>query len=256
MDYKGLESKIIQSIETFSVLGKVKEILDRGFVLCHINNNLSSGILLTGINPSFNPKHGVWPGKLDPQDVINGKGRFWTKKIKQFGDVWAQISYLDLFPVRESKQEEGFEKTFKSAYALRGALLEITQEEVERLAPKLIVHANRGSMYYWGIKPKNKFGHDPNNWEDPWMGYKVERVSFRDDMPSCMKDYNRLERFPLYKIVGFIDSEKRINHRTIKTTSLGYIMEYVMEYREQKDMDTLYKPEDWKKILEWIESHK
>ena len=71
-----------------------------------------------------------------------------------------------------------------------------------------------------------------------------------------MKDYNRLERFPLYKIVGFIDSEKRINHRTIKTTSLGYIMEYVMEYREQKDMDTLYKPEDWKKILEWIESHK
>ena len=265
MDYKGLESKIIQSIETFSVLGKVKEILDRGFVLCHINNNLSSGILLTGINPSFNPKHGVWPGKLDPQDVINGKGRFWTKKIKQFGDVWAQISYLDLFPVRESKQEEGFEKTFKSAYALRGALLEITQEEVERLAPKLIVHANRGSMYYWGIKKNTPAGDDANDYEHPWMGYKVKRVvkdisKFNSKehlveikkLPDCMTE-ERLKKFPLYMIVGYIDNSERINYKRKSTSLEGcFLMEYVMEYRDKKDLDKIYKATEWAEIWKWI----
>lgn len=261
MDYKGLESKIIQSIEKFSVLGKVKEILDRGFVLCHINNNLSSGILLTGINPSFNPKHGVWPGKLDPQDVINGKGRFWTKKIKQFGDVWAQISYLDLFPIRESKQEEGFEKTFKSAYALRGALLEITQEEVERLAPKLIVHANRGSMYYWGIKKNTPAGDDANDYEHPWMGYKVKRVTLETypDLPPCMLEYDRLSLFPLYEIVGFVDSDKRINHIERQETNLKFIMEYVMDDRHPNYKGKLYQQkegkEEWAEIWKWVKKH-
>ena len=32
-------------------------------------------------------------------------------------------------------------------------------------------------------------------------------------------------------------------------------MEYVMEYREDKDKKTLYKSEDSKEILEWIVEH-
>ena len=82
------------------------------------------------------------------------------------------------------------------------------------------------------------------------MGYKVERVEMSDDMPPCMKEHGRLERFPLYRVVGFIDSENRIKYP--KETRLNYIMEYVMEYREEKDRVTLYEPEDWEYILNWI----
>ena len=230
------------------------EILERGFCRCHIDSNQKSGLLLTGINPSFNPKKGVYPNEVHEPDVQNPSGRYWLKKVSQFGeDLWPSMSYMDLFPIRESKQEGGFEKTFRNANRFRADLLKITQDEIERLAPKLVVHANRASMYYWGIKQKTRFGEDPHNYKDPWMGYKVERVGFCDGMPQCMKEYDRLKRFPLYKVIGFIDSEERINKdKYPKATSLNYIMEYVMEYREEKDRVTLYEPEDWEKILKWI----
>ena len=227
------------------------EILEKGFCRCHIDSNQKSGLLLTGINPSFNPEDGVWPNEVQDFDVQKPSGRYWLKKASQFGDMWPQMAYMDLFPIRETSQEGGFEKSFRNANRFRADLLKIAQEEIETLAPKLIVHANRASMYYWGIKPKTRFGEDPHNYLDPWMGYKVERVEMSDDMPPCMKEHGRLERFPLYKVVGFIDSENRIKYP--KETRLNYIMEYVMEYREQKDKDTLYKPKDWEYILNWIQ---
>lgn len=226
------------------------EILERGFCRCYIDSNQKSGLLLTGINPSFNPEDRVWPNEVHDFDVQKPSGRYWLKKKKQFGDMWPQMAYMDLFPIRETSQEGRFEKTFRNANRFRADLLKIAQDEIERLAPKLVVHANRASMYYWGIKPKTRFGEDPHNYKDPWMGYKVERVEMSDDMPQCMKEHGRLERFPLYKVVGFIDSENRIKYP--KETRLNYIMEYVMEYREEKDRVTLYEPEDWEKILKWI----
>ena len=224
-------------------------ILERGFCRCHIDSNQSASLLLTGINPSFKPKDEVWPEEIRDFNVQTPSDRYWLKKIEQFGEMWPQMAYMDLFPIRETSQKGIFEKSFRNANRFRADLLKITQDEIERLAPKLVVHANRASMYYWGIKPKTRFGEDPHNYKDPWMGYKVERVEMSDSMPQCMKDYGRLERFPFYKVVGFIDSENRIN---TKETSLSYIMEYVMEYREKKDIDTLYEPEDWEKILKWI----
>ena len=226
------------------------EILERGFCRCHIDSNQKSGLLLTGINPSFIPKEGVWPNEVRDPDVQEPSGRYWLKKASQFGDMWPQMAYMDLFPIRETSQGGGFEKTFRNANRFRADLLKIAQAEIEQLAPKLIVHANRASMYYWGIKPKTRFGEDPHNYKNPWMGYKVERVEMSDDMPPCMKEHGRLERFPLSKVVGFIDRENRIKYP--KETRLNYIMEYVMEYREEKDRVTLYEPEDWEYILNWI----
>lgn len=227
-------------------------ILERGFCRCHIDSNQSASLLLTGINPSFKPKDEVWPEEIRDFNVQAPSGRYWLKKIKQFGEMWPQMAYMDLFPIRETSQKGIFEKTFRNANRFRADLLKIAQEEIETLAPKLIVHANRASMYYWGIKPKTRFGEDPHNYLDPWMGYKVERVEMSDDMPPCMKEHGRLERFPLYKVVGFIDSENRIKYP--KETRLNYIMEYVMEYREKKDRDTLYESKDWEYILNWIQN--
>ena len=252
-----IQKCVSEAMERGELQADAIDILKRGFARCHINSNQGSTLLLTGINPSFIPKHGEWLGEVVDFPVQNPSGRYWLNKVSQFGEgLWPSMSYMDLFPIRESKQEGGFEKTFRNANRFRGELLKITQDEVESLAPRLIVHANRASMYYWGIKPKTKFGQDANNYIDPWMGYKVERVGFCDGMPQCMKEYDRLKRFPLYKVIGFIDSEERINKdKYPKATSLNYIMEYVMEYREDKDKKTLYKSEDWKEILEWIVEH-
>ena len=224
---------------------EIKEILLRGYVCCD-NDEVGENviILLTGINPSFSPKD-----KIEPYTFQTAKGRFWTRKSSQFGELKSSMAYLDLFPIRETHQNKGFEKAFKERNDIRARFLEYTQQAIEDMAPKLIVHANRDSMYYWGIR---KYGRG-NDTENPWMGYDVERIT-RDnapDLPECCTE-ERLKRYPLYKINGFISSDKRINNEKLRKTNLSYIMEYVMEYRKPELKKFLYTPEDWKEIEEYF----
>lgn len=155
--------------------------------------------------------------------------------------------------MRETNQNT-FERVFKQENIFRGRLLEISQKHIEELAPKLIVHANRDSMYYWGIN-KNADGEKVqyNNTQDPWMGYKVERVNKDDRLPKCFLENGRYERFPFYKITGMIHSNNRINQDIIQTRLEGsYIIEYVMEYRSKEDKGTLFSDKEWEKIWEWV----
>ena len=229
---------------------EIKEILLRGYVCCD-NDEVGENviILLTGINPSFSPKDKKWPHEVRDYTFQTAEGRYWAKKRSQFGELLPYMAYLDLFPIRESHQDKGFEKAFKEANNIRAQFLEFTQMAIEDMAPKLIVHANRDSMYYWGIR---KYGCG-NDTENPWMGYDVERIT-RDnapDLPECCTE-ERLRRFPLYRINGFVSSEKRINREKLQKTSLSYIMEYVMEYRDSEHKKFLYTPEDWKEIKEYF----
>lgn len=247
-------------------------ILARGFWCCE--NKIQKGkILLTGVNPSYDGKHygsdfistGSF-AELAPKDKKNG---FWKKKEKQFGKLWNDdvMSYLDLFPIRESNQRH-FEKSFdkdEHLRALRGKILEVTQDAIEAMAPRLIVHANRQSMYYWGVKPAQEADVDANDYEHPWMGYKVKRVvkdlskfSSKEHLveikklPDCMTE-ERLKKFPLYKIIGYIDNSERINYKRKSTSLEGcFLMEYVMEYRNKEDRDKMYKAAEWAEIWERV----
>ncbi len=97
------------------------------------------------------------------------------------------------------------------------------------------------------------------------MGYKVKRVvkdisKFNSKehlveikkLPDCMTE-ERLKKFPLYKIIGYIDNSERINYKRKSTSLEGcFLMEYVMEYRKKEDLDKMYKDTEWAKIWEWV----
>ena len=247
MDKKTLCEKYLKS--TIEYLHAF-DILSRGLVACD-NDSLTvkSPFLLTGINPSFPASAAKHPGQVDlfvfakalESDRSIGH---WGKKKKQFGDIYKEMAYLDLFPIRETDQVL-FEKTFQNMISLRRDLLEITQEAIEEMSPRLIVHANRGSMYYWGVDEHN-----------PWKGYKLTPVGINTypDLPLCMKSFDRMKRFPLYRIDGFVDSPKRINQERFSKTALEgcFLMEYVMEYRKKEEQETLYTPKEWEEIWAWV----
>lgn len=219
--------------------------LARGFWSCE-NNNHNGKILLTGINPSYDGRF------IDPEKMIEktpfellarlDKPRgFWKRKEKQFGELWNNdtMSYLDLFPIRESDQAF-FERAFEKLSDVRGAMLEVTQDAIEELRPKLIIHANHSSMYYWGI-----------NENTPWMGYKLERVD--SDIPQ----FFNTDLFPLFIITGLVDHKERINNKRQNTNLVGsFLMSYVMDDRNNKYKGKLYSQKEWKDIWAWVVDHK
>lgn len=245
--------------------------LARGFWTCE-NKDIKGRILLTGINPSYNGLpfdsekmiESTPFAQLVPCEKRNG---FWHNKAKQFGNLWKDdiMSYLDLFPIRESDQSL-FEIAFKELADLRRTVLEVTQVEIESMKPKLIVHANKNSIYYWGIKKDTPIEEDAIDKENPWMGYMVKRVTEKDypKLPECLKKYNRLELFPLYEIVGFQENEKRINQKDYPESSSlegSFLMEYVMDGRNKKYNGKLYQekengPKEWTEIWNWVKDLK
>ncbi len=230
------------------------DILKRGYVTCDNSNAEEFPFLLMGVNPSFPPRSPVYPGQVaDPAFNFYAATKkpdmdYWREKGEWFGDLCEKMAYLDLFPIRESDQNL-FEKTFFNLASLRRDLLEITQDAIEEMKPRLIVHANRQSFYYWGLFPKT-----------PWMGYDLKRVTLEEypDLPPCCKEHNRLNRYPIYVINGFISSKERINQdqHPINTNLKGtFIIHYVMRYRNEKYKKYLYESKDWVKILEWVKKH-
>lgn len=267
MDNKTLTQRIIKEAPSPIALS----ILLRGFVTCDNYRDIPPQmvLLLTGINPSFDPydhsrnewglQKGLWPGETRSFKITEDlQGPFWNNKRRDFNEVWDDIAYLDLFPIRETDQSL-FENAFKDLTEIRSKFLSITQDAIEEMHPRLIVHANKDSMYYWGIKKNTPIGEMANDEVNPWMGYRVRRVTpeVYPDIHECMRLDNRLELFPLYEIVGFVDSENRINRQRFKKTTLegSFLMEYVMDGRNKKYAGKLYKPKEWKDIWSWVKKH-
>ena len=253
--YKNMDNKIMNRLildRTEKELEK-NQLLRRGFVTCNNDQvQFESPCLLSGINPSF--KKGTEHESVIKTFVFaeaiedpNNKGNsYWGKKRKQYGRIYKEMAYLDLFPIRESRQPV-FEKVFRESIKLRRDLLEISQQAIEELHPRLIIHANRASLYYWGLVP-----------DDPWMGYEFKRVNpdFYLKFPKCMTP-ERLDLFPFYEITGFNKDSKRINQKSFphNTALQGcFFMEYVMEYRKKEDRQKMYSAEEWEEIWSWVKS--
>lgn len=168
---------------------ELEDILKRGFWLCI--GNKGGGILLSGVNPSFDGKE-----KAEPIPFHDCSGRYWNlwKRNLAFYDA----GYIDLFPLRVTKQKHEFEKYVP--LKLKAEILRVTQRELERLKPQLIIHANKSSAFYYGTKP-----------DAPWMGYDLERV----ELPRRLG-----EKGTLYRINGLLNDNRRINYGDDNKTKL------------------------------------
>lgn len=219
-----------------TLLGQYKEVLERkefqaenaeyGHMLCVPSDNPKGKILFTGINPSL--------GKGGEQDNVPFKlfsGNFWKPVIDLAGNLVNDIAYIDLFPLRKTKQDK-FEQL---GLDFKGRILEVTQKEIERLEPKLIVVLNASSKHYWG--------------PEGWMGYSFEESSFEPV-------HGKL----LYKITGFNpDCKNRINPGLTKSHLKGtYIYFYRMlssRYEMNLSIADRLSHKDIENLWSWVKKH-
>ncbi len=160
-----------------------------GVTMCCANP--IGGILITGINPSFNPQ---FPngGYYTLKEAMLNRKSYWRNKREQIiGEdddysLMEKTAYLDLFPYSESSQKKFQNEIDKNIKHFQVSVLEITLSEIERLRPRLIIAANKQTSYYWGIKK-----------DSAWLGYNLQVVD-KSRLPDRLKEKD----IKLYQIVG------------------------------------------------------
>ncbi|CDN32355.1 hypothetical protein BN938_2283 [Mucinivorans hirudinis] len=162
-----MKEKIREVIDKFKTQNQqeteIIQVLNRG--VFYVKNNPEEEILVVGINPSYNTKEASSNEKIcSSLKDTNESTPYWKRTKQMLGNFLPKAAYLDLFPLFFSKQED-FERLFQTNLPLMGQLLAITQEEIERLAPRLIIVQNKRAQCYWG---RNK--------NSVWMGYEFEKI--------------------------------------------------------------------------------
>ena len=208
----------------------VTAVLKRGFWTCW-GNNKDVDVLVTGINPSFTGKqHEPFPafaGTLEATEWSHFypsfrecSGNHWNPILKIVANQFRvnqpheeKAAYLDLFPLRVTSQKD----IDKIPRELRANLLRVTQKEIEYLSPRLIVHLNRSSWFYWGI-----------DIEYPWMGYDLEKIE------------NYTGKGELYRICGMQNTDSKILPLT-KTNLEGSLL---LLYKHQTPRGRLLPEEE------------
>ncbi len=230
------------------------DFVSRGVTMCCANP--VGGILITGINPSFNPKC-PYGGYYTFRDAIQDVKSYWKNKREQiFGNDNSMIemiektAYLDLFPYSESIQNKFQDEIGKNVKSFQVSVLEITLSEIERLRPKLIIAANKQTSYYWGIKK-----------DSTWLGYNLQVVD-KSKLPDCLlgKDIK------LYQIVGktgYKDADDRIGQDKYPATKGGksnllgaYFIDYALydNRHKKKYPERILKPSIIKKLYNIVEN--
>jgi len=207
-----------------------------GVTMCCANP--IGGILITGINPSFNPQ---FPngGYYTLKEAMLNRKSYWRNKREQIiGEdddysLMEKTAYLDLFPYSESSQKKFQNEIDKNIKHFQVSVLEITLSEIERLRPRLIIAANKQTSYYWGIKK-----------DSTWLGYDLQIVE-KSQMPECLNGKD----IKLYRIVGdtgFKNADDRIGQDRYPTTNLlgAYFIDYALyDNRHQEKYPTrILKP--------------
>ena len=212
---------------------KITEILERGLYYCNNDTVLTDNILvLCGINPSGDGKNkGNIIDSYCPFKYAKDQGRsdYWEKKHNQFGGkdsdlVQNHIAYFDLLPLINSEQGD-VESSLKKYNDFRFDLIKITAKAIEDLKPKLIIHANKASLYYWGLHP-SKYCKDTKK---PWLNY-----SFKDITLDCPVLITYKERLNKYKGINKEQSFTKEFVHLFEISGNGifpktYFLSYIME---------------------------
>lgn len=171
------------------------QIKERGFD--YSENTKPKDILITGINPSFNPQE--TPNKsFDFQKILFDmvpSSRYWQPIKKMLydenNDFRFKTAYLDIFYFREQNQNFLREKIIPNPAGIPFLVdqLNLTQHIIEDvIQPKVIIVANKESSAYWGKLANEGI---------IWMGYDLHLVK-------------HMQTGDLYKVTGLLNSSKRI----------------------------------------------
>lgn len=160
---------------------KIQAILNRGWAIStDIETGMGhNGVIITGLNPSYDNIPGT--GKYNYSSAISNletcdktkgwhtKLQYWIRAKQVFGapgELISNIGFIDLFPIRCTSQADFMIFDSEDSQGLlKSHLLKVTQQAIEELHPKVIIHANKTSGFYWGTVQIN-----------PWMGYVSESV--------------------------------------------------------------------------------
>lgn len=208
---------------------------------CVITNQIArpGGVMIACMNPSHSGTEDIL---LDYLDEKCKNGGFWEPKHIMMGKYDRLTAFVDLLPIRFTEQT--LVDNMSNSY--RGKLLEETQKYLEYMRPKLIIVANKSSLYYWG-----------SNDDATWMGYKLA------DTGKKLKG-----KWIIYKILGLkTDKEDRINKEFFnesdnKTNLEGSLLLHyrqVTKWRHPKPEETISEYDiegllkeidpDWEKTL-------
>ena len=249
---KRLAARYFDILKQASSLHVEGDFLEHGVTMCCANP--IGGILITGINPSYNPKGPKGCYYTFEETMLNPKGSYWRNKKEQIiGDdvmLIRNTAYLDLFPFSESSQtkflSEIENKDNKNKFQVK--VLEITLEEIEYLRPKLIIAANKQTSYYWGIKK-----------DCTWLGYNLIEVE-ESHKPECLKGKD----IRLYRIegeTGFKEAKDRIgqdrfpNSINGRSNLLGsYFIDYALydDRHVEKYPSRILNPSIINKLYEFV----
>ena len=140
-------------------------ILKQGLWCCYNPPETHGGILIVGINPSYDKNCITEPKDCTFQETINSNGsNYWQTKHDMVRGLSVPVAYMDLFPLRMTKQDS-LMKDNVIPIELKAALLQVTQKCIEAIHPRLIINPNMKSNVYWGVNDKYS-----------WMGYDMELV--------------------------------------------------------------------------------
>ena len=227
------------------------DFVSRGVTMCCANP--IGGILITGINPSFNPKS-PYGGYYTFMDAIKDSKSYWRNKREQlFGNYYSLIektAYLDLFPYSESIQNKFQKEIDENVKSFQVRVLEITQSEIERLSPKLIIAANKQTSYYWGIKK-----------DSTWLGYNLQAVD-KSQQPDCLLGRN-IELYQIVGETGYKDACDRVGQDKYPATKGGksnllgaYFIDYALydNRHKKKYPERILEPSIIKKLYNIVEN--
>ena len=174
MDLYSEYLKAINSFPAYSYFSK------SGFVACDNDEYVDGHVLITGINPR-KPCNGMYIPTHSYCNPFKGKRDKYFSKLKSFipNEMIHHIGYLDIFPFYEEAQNTLLSNIKTSGNkSLIAKVLNVTQTEIERINPSLLIIANKSTYSFWGASD-----------DCVWMGYDFETVA-KEDLPEELRMKN------------------------------------------------------------------
>jgi hypothetical protein len=198
---------------------KLNEIVSRQFVNCVLYEDLP--LLICGLNPSYRKTEGKdLTYEFDFNDAKIKNDRYF-KKFHHFAGS-TKSNYIELFSQRHTSQADlHLFLADKKGVEFLVKQLEISQNAIEAMKPKLIFIFNRFAGHFWGRDAEiNENGEQ----KGIWMGYTFEPT----DIEGAVK------------ITGLSESPQRINQSLVQTNLIGSIIYFstFISYRNNKEAMT------------------
>ena len=192
---------------------------------------IKTEILVTGINPSARQKDSEFKKESFRYHEVQHDPYYAEIKKKLLGDdLNNKTGYLDLFAVRETVQSR-MSRFIKHPVGLSFVAehLAITQKEIERLHPQLIIVKNKGSWMFWGLDARQT----ADKWTNVWMGYTFDQIPGYEDVAG--------RPWKVRRITGLLDTSDRVGKDIKETSLIGTVVLFTchLQYLKKENRPTI-----------------